>query len=90
MQNRATGGHRKGKYAPLRAVATRLGAARIVEMQPDVISRTLAAMTADPVCPAASGLLEGLLHLLRREALAAAGATCCPSYFASSALAALP
>lgn len=35
--NFATGGHRKGKYTPLRALTSRLGASKLLQLQPSLI-----------------------------------------------------
>lgn len=68
------GGHRKGKYIPLRALTSRLGATRLLLLQPALIRNTVNAMAGDAVCPAAAGLLEAVLGSLRHECLARSGA----------------
>lgn len=69
------GGHRKGKYIPLRALTSRMGASQLLALQPGLIRDTVGAMASDPICPAAAGLLEAVLGSLRHECLARSGAT---------------
>ena len=68
------GSHRKGKYAPLRMLASRLGAARLLQLQPGLIRDMLRAMRFESVCPANAGLLEAVLGSLRHECMESAGA----------------
>ncbi|BDA45482.1 probable thyroid adenoma-associated protein homolog [Coccomyxa sp. Obi] len=67
------GGHRKGKYIPLRALTSRMGASQLLALQPGLIRDTVGAMASDPICPAAAGLLEAVLGSLRHECLARSG-----------------
>lgn len=72
------GGHRKGKYIPLRALTSRMGASQLLALQPGLIRDTVSAMASDPICPAAAGLLEAVLGSLRHECLASSGAPSFP------------
>ena len=69
------GSHRKGKYAPLRMLASRLGATRLLQLQPGLVPDMLRAMRFESVCPANAGLLEAVLGSLRHECMESAGAT---------------
>ena len=58
---------RKGKYAPLAAVAARLGAAPLLELQPGLLTEAIAATADSVVANPASTLLAVLLQQRREE-----------------------
>eukprot|EP00884_Botryococcus_braunii_P012115 jgi/Botrbrau1/20904/Bobra.0135s0035.1 len=57
----------KGKYAPLRALVGRLGAARLLQLCPALLEDTLAGMRQEGVCPSAASLLQALLGSCRHD-----------------------
>lgn len=67
------GGGRKGKWAPLAVLTPRLGASRLLALQPNLLSVTLGAMAQYDVCSSASALWAALLARLRTECHAEAG-----------------
>ena len=67
------GSQRKGKYAPVRMLASRMGATWLLRLQPSLIGDMLQAMRFESVCPANAGLLEAVLGSLRHECMESAG-----------------
>ena len=67
------GSQRKGKYAPVRMLASRMGATWLLRLQPCLIDDMLQAMRFESVCPANAGLLEAVLGSLRHECMESAG-----------------
>ena len=57
----------KGRYVPLAAVARRLGAKRLLSLEPDLLSTTLSAMKDDSVCTAAGALVAAVSQSLLFE-----------------------
>lgn len=67
------GSQRKGKYAPVRMLASRMGATWLLRLQPRLIGDMLQAMRFESVCPANAGLLEAVLGSLRHECMESTG-----------------
>ena len=67
------GSQRKGKYAPVRMLASRMGATWLLRLQPSLLRDMLQAMRFESVCPANAGLLEAVLGSLRHECMLSAG-----------------
>jgi hypothetical protein len=65
---------RKGRYAPLEALVPRLGAARLLELQPDLVGACLHSMAQNLISSAVGGLLVALVAQLQWEAEQAARA----------------
>ena len=57
----------KGRYVPLAAVARRLGARRLLSLEPDLLAKTLRAMKDDSVCTAAGALVAAVSQSLLFE-----------------------
>jgi hypothetical protein len=55
----SAGGHRKGKYAPLRALTSRLGARKLLQLQPGLIRDMVRESLFDLTCAAAPPHLHG-------------------------------
>ena len=55
-------------------LASRLGATRLLQLQPGLVRDMLRAMRFESVCPANAGLLEAVLGSLRHECIESAGA----------------
>ncbi|GAB4815827.1 hypothetical protein N2152v2_002873 [Parachlorella kessleri] len=62
---------RKSRYAPLAALVPRVGAGALLEIQPDLIPRALAAMEDHTVCSSVGTVLGSLWGTLHCEAAAA-------------------
>ena len=71
--NMCAGSQRKGKYAPVRMLASRMGATWLLRLQPSLVGDMLQAMRFESVCPANAGLLEAVLGSLRHECMESAG-----------------
>ena len=56
-------------------LTSRLGAMRLLQLQPGLVLDMLRAMRFESVCPANAGLLEAVLGSLRHECMESAGAT---------------
>ncbi len=56
-------------------LASRLGATRLLQLQPGLVRDMLHAMHYESVCPANASLLEAVLGSLRHECMESAGAT---------------
>ena len=54
-------------YGPLTSLLPRLGAQRLLTLQPALVGKAIAAMDNQAVCGAASGLVMAVLQLLRSE-----------------------
>ncbi len=61
------GARRKGMYGPLTLLLPRLGAQRMLALQPDLVGDAVAAMENQAVCGAASSLVMAVLRRLRSE-----------------------
>jgi len=61
------GWQKKGKYGPLGLLCGRVGARALLEMEPLVLRKTVAAMREDVVCCAVSNFLREFLPRLRAE-----------------------
>lgn len=57
----------KGRYVPLAAVSRRLGAKRLLSLEPDLLAKTLRAMKDDSVCTAAGALVAAVSQSLLFE-----------------------
>lgn len=64
---------RKGRYAPLQALVPRVGAARLVALQPGLVPTCLEAVGQHLISSSAAGFFLALLAQLQREARAAGG-----------------
>lgn len=58
---------RKGKYAPLVAITSRLSAQYLIELQPTLVHHLVQALSHTPVAPAAASLLEAVVCSLVRK-----------------------
>ena len=65
---------RKGRYAPLQALAPRVGAARLLALQPGLVPVCLEALGQHLISSSVAGFLLALLAQLQREAQAAGAA----------------
>ena len=59
--------HTKGVLAPLKAVASRLGATWLLEVKPQLVESVLMSMGDDAACQAGTSFLQELLRLLLAE-----------------------
>ena len=65
----------KGMYGPLASLLPRLGALRLLELQPSLIGETVAAMEDQAACGPAAAMIMTLLRQLRSKAPGAHSAT---------------
>lgn len=64
---------RKGRYAPLQALVPRVGAARLLALQPGLVPTCLEAMGQHLISSSVAGFFLALLAQLQREARAGGG-----------------
>ncbi|GAQ83740.1 hypothetical protein KFL_001600100 [Klebsormidium nitens] len=65
--------HRKGRYMPLAAIASRMGSTWLLERSPRIVRGVLEAMVNDSICCQAQSFLKAFLERLRSECWTAEG-----------------
>lgn len=63
----AEGRYRKGKYVPLASLAVRIGAEKMLSMNPNLLFDTFHAQSDDDVCCSASSFLKTFLERLKED-----------------------
>lgn len=63
----AEGRYRKGKYVPLASLAVRIGAEKMLSMNPNLLFDTFHAQSDDDVCCSASSFLKTFLERLKAD-----------------------
>lgn len=63
----AEGRYRKGKYVPLASLAVRIGAEKLLSMNPNLLFDTFHAQSDDDVCCSASSFLKTFLERLKED-----------------------
>ena len=67
MQLWYAGGQARGVYAPLQTLVGRVGGSTLLQLQPDLVQRTLGALGSSSSCGPAGSFLAAFLSSLRQE-----------------------